>query len=148
MPTKLLVSKVDKTLDIAKSRTNFPNTERLVLNFKAGEPLEVPDYVADAYSKSYPGVYSIVDSKEKVKTPPPADPPAGGKTPAPFDAEEYLLENFNASQDDLKELDRSELFAIAKVLNLTAAQNIVTDNLVNKIAQELKIRNETSTPKK
>lgn len=145
MATKILVSKVDKTLDIAKARTNFPNTERLVLEFKAGVPLEVPDYVADTYSKSYPQVFTIVDSlSAKVPVVPPALGDPTTVPPAPFDAEEFLLEHFNATEEELGQLSKEELFAVAKTLNLTAPPNIGPDKLVAKIAQELKIRNETS----
>jgi hypothetical protein len=146
MPTKLLVSKVDRVLNISKARTNFPNKEDLLYNFKAGEPLEVEDYIADTYSKSYPQIFSIVDSKEKVKF--PADDEktteGGEKNGEDFNAEEYLTENFDATEEQLKELQKNELFAIAKVLELTAPPNIGPDKLIAKIAQELKIRNEAS----
>ena len=146
MPTKLLVSKVDRVLDISKTRTNFPNKENLLYKFKAGEPLEVEDYIADTYSKSYPGIFSIVDSKEKVEFPPDdtGTTEGGEKNGEDFNAEEWLTENFDATEDQLKELDKKELFEIAKVLNLTAPQNIGVEKLVAKIAQELKIRNEAS----
>ncbi len=145
MPTKLLVSKVDRILDIPKTRTNFPNKENLLYKFKAGEPLEVEDYIADTYSKSYPEIFSIVDSTEKVEFPSENKTTEGGKdNDEGFNAEEWLTENFDATEEEFEELDKKELFEIAKTLNLTAPQNISVEKLVAKIAQELKIRNEAS----
>jgi len=144
MGTKLLVCTVDKILDIPKGRSGFPNTERLTFEFKAGVPLEVPDYIADTYQRSYPKIYTIVEPGVKVPLPVPPIEKETEAPKAPFDAEEYLLEHFTATEEELKELSKAELIEVAKVLNLTAPPNIGQDKLAVKIAQELKIRNESS----
>jgi hypothetical protein len=135
----LLVSQVNRKLVIPGKKTSFPNKETLVYEFTAGVPLEVIDEVAISYSESYPYIFSIVESEEKVEVK-PKEAKAEAKVFG-FDAVSYLTNNPQATEEELKNLKQSELLAVCEALTLKANFNTGVDKLAAKIAQELVIRN-------
>jgi hypothetical protein len=140
----LLVSTVDKTIVVPKEKSSFPNEERLEYHFKAGEPQEVEDYVAEVFSKSYPNIYSIVKTTAKVQAPLPGEKEsARPEAKVQFDPVGYLTNNPAATEEELKTLKQSELLALCETLELkNVASNTGVPKLAAKIAQELAVKNE------
>lgn len=63
-----LICKVDKRLVIPPKFKGFPNEEELVIDFIAGEPKEVPKYVAEYWTKNYPHIYKDTGKPEPKKS--------------------------------------------------------------------------------
>jgi len=83
----IVVSKVDKLLVISAKRLNKirntteyngkENGKDIVINFKAKEPIEIPDDIAEIYTKAYPHIYQFASADDENENKDDATSPEG-----------------------------------------------------------------------
>jgi len=170
----IVVSKVDKLLVISTKRLNKirnttehngkENGKDIVINFKAKEPIEIPDDIAEIYTKAYPHIYQFASADDENENKDDATSPKGmwispegmddhipsedihkgmdshnEKNSTEFDPVDFLEENHSNIEEALLKLGRKELIEIAKILGLSTG-NLKNERLIDKIIQEIKIR--------
>ena len=132
-----MVSKINKRLIIPpKMRNKFPNEERLIIDLVAGEPKNVPDYVAKYYTSNRPHVYRYADKqfeeepKEEITT-----------REDEFDPVSFLELNYARIDEALKQLPRKNILAVAVTLNLTGIYRQKTERVIERIVHDIEMKN-------
>jgi hypothetical protein len=115
----------------------FPNEKQLVIELHAGEPKEVPDYVAKYYVKNYPHVYRYTNQPKPEEVIIPKEKEKEIK----FDPVGFLELNYQRVEEALKALDRKEVLLVGKSLNLTGIYNQATQRVIDRIVQDIEMRN-------
>jgi hypothetical protein len=133
-----IISKVDKHLVVTPRMRGLPNEEELRIDLPADQPVEVPDYIANYYIKNYPHVYRLEGQQ--------AQEDATGENNSiqtnPFDPLNFLEMNYSRIEEASKSLEKKELLAVAKVLKLNGAYNQKTDRIIERIVQDVKVKQE------
>lgn len=131
-----IISKIDTILIIPPyMRKKFPNKEELIIEFKAEEPTEVPDYVADYYTdkKNYGG--KIFRRSNEPKPPEPIKEPE----PEKFDPIEWISNNYQNIEEAVKQLDWNDLRAVAKAMKMKST-GIARERLEEKIVYDVAVK--------
>ena len=138
-----MVSKVNKILQIPKIKRSFPNKENLEFKLKANVPVQVPFYVAQSYSESYPHIYAIVSDEEAEvlllkKTTQTVAPKVTDNSN--FSAVDYLNNTNPVTKDKLVDLGDKELFLIAEFLELQPSPETEKVELIESILVDLETK--------
>lgn len=134
-----LVCTVDKRLVIPpKMRGIFPNEDELVIEFTAGEPKEVPKYVADYFTKNYPHVYQDTGKPEPKKS--VLEPEPKEEVPKEeFDPIEWLEINYTNIKEGLGDLTWQQIQKVASTMKLkTFGKN--KERVIEMIAHDIKVK--------
>ncbi len=145
---QFIVSTVDRTILVPKTKRSFSNTKNWKFVLKAGKPVligdniddgEMPMEVAKTYSGSYPHVMSIVDGGKKV-IPKATIQEVPADTGIEFDAVEFLAQDPEPREEALTDLKTKQLLDVCAVLDLSGSPKDTKKVLANKIIQEINVR--------
>lgn len=135
-----IVSTFDHTIKIPPGFKKLTGRESFTQEFKAGEAVEVPDHIAEYYTKNWSKKYRYADAEdESIYT--PEEMAQGENLPKEFDAMKFLEDNFNNIEEAVTGLtDRKQILEIAKVLKFKAAHNQKNEKLKERIVNDIKVK--------
>jgi hypothetical protein len=130
-----IVTRADITLKIPPHFKNLTGKEPYVQEFKAGVPVEVPERIAVYYTKSWPGKFRYANDPVVEET-----ENEDSKTFTEFNPVQFLIDNQGNYEQALKDLSRKDLNSVAKQLGLIGFYKQKTEQVVERIANDIKIQ--------
>lgn len=138
-----IISKIDTKLIIPPHFKSLTGKKALEIEFKAGKVKEVPDNIAEYYTKSRPHVFRYAD--EEVIWNEENNGKEEEVSEEEFDAQEFFDKNVDRIEEAIQNItDRKQLFAISKFIGLTNYGNQSNERIKERIINDIKIQKEVA----
>jgi len=135
-----IYSTFDHTMKIPPNFKGLAGKGGFTKEFKAGEPVEVPDKIAAYYTKNWSKKYKYAQHIEA----PPFYTPEEEKEPEPpkvFEPLEFLDANYNNIEEALEKVEkREDLLALAKFLRLGSYFKQKNERIKERIIADIKAK--------
>lgn len=135
----LIIATFNHTMRIPPNFKGLTGKDWFVKEFIAEEPTEVPEKIAEYYTKSWSSKYRYAGRVEE-----PFYPSTGkeNEPPKEFDAVDFLEENYNNIEESIRSLtDRKKLFSISEVLKFNPGyKQQPTERLQERIINDINVK--------
>ncbi len=136
-----IYSTFDHTLKIPPYFKNLTKKDPFVQEFKAFEPVEVPNHIAEYYTKNWGNKYRYADEEQLEDIFEEGNPEEYENTNEEFNALDFLSENDENIEEAIEGLEKKEeIHAIAKFLRLNSYHKQKNERIKERIIEDIKAK--------
>lgn len=137
----LIVTTFDHTLKIPPHFKGLVGKDWFEKELKANEPTDLPDKIAEYYTKNWGKKYRYAYDEEKSIYTPEEIKKGEQEPPKEFDAMTFLADNYQNIEVAVNEItDRKQLFKIAEALKFSDFVKQKNDRIKERIINDVKVK--------